>query len=181
MIKQKIILIISLFSLIVFITFYLFYDSKMFGYGLNCDFCKNELPYNLKPYDDPNSSFTIINEDDFELIGKGFQYKETDFKIKKVLAYGYNDTSVVIVCTDSIDTIKYLISYETEYKNERGSIEVSFRGLSVEKFQVVRDQYNWFNVNEDEGQIIEKKRFLSMIGIMISLIFIIWGIFKKKR
>lgn len=37
------------------------------------------------------------------------------------LAYGYNDIYVVVKCTDSLNTINYLTSYETKYKSEKGN------------------------------------------------------------
>ena len=89
------------------------YDSKRFDYGWKCDFCNKKLPYNLvhKFYDDYPQNFVLFDEDDFELVGIGFKYYASNFKIKDFLAYGYNDTSVVLKFTDSLNTIIYLTSY----------------------------------------------------------------------
>ena len=114
-------LILLVVSLVIFVLLYLVYDSKGYEYGLGCDFCKKEMPYGLKPifYSEYPQRFYLLDEDGFELVGIGFRYETTNFKIKDFLAYGYNDTFVLLKCTDSLNNIKYLTSYKTGYKSKK--------------------------------------------------------------
>ena len=159
---------------------YLKYDSKGFEYGLGCNFCSNKLPYNLTPESDRYGSFTLKDEEDFELIGNGFRYKKSSFIIKDFIAYGYNDTSVVVKCTDSLNTIKYLTSYETGYKSKKGNPEISFKDLSNSDFEKVKDKYQWFEVDEEKANTIRFMKFLFIVGALLSLIFIIWRLIKLR-
>ncbi|MBK7341201.1 MAG: hypothetical protein IPJ64_00505 [Saprospiraceae bacterium] len=158
------------------------YDSKRFDYGWKCDFCNKKLPYNLvhKFYDDYPQNFVLFDEDDFELVGIGFKYYASNFKIKDFLAYGYNDTSVVVKFTDSLNTIRYLTSYETKYKSKKGNPEISFKDLSNSDFEKVKDKYNWIVFSHEEAQKVTFKRFLSFIGTLLSLVFIVWRLFKLR-
>jgi hypothetical protein len=83
--------------------------------GWDYNFCSKNLPYNLKTNDN-NKSFTLIDEDGFELIGKGFQFYGSSFTINDILAYGYNDSSVIVKCTDSLDKYRYLNRYRSFLK-----------------------------------------------------------------
>ena len=159
---------------------YLKYDSKGFEYGLGCNFCRNKLPYNLIPESDRYGSFTLKDEEDFELIGTGFGYKKSSFIIKSFLAYGYNDTSVVVKCTDSLNTIRYLTSYETGYKSKNGNPEISFKDLSNSDFEQVKDKYQWFEIDKEKGYALDGNKFLSMLGALLSLVLIIWILFKLR-
>ena len=82
--KRKIGLTLSVISLAIFVLLYLVYDSKGYEYGLGCDFCKKEMPYNLKPifYSEYPQRFYLLDKDGFELVGIGFRYETTGFKIK---------------------------------------------------------------------------------------------------
>ncbi|MBC8643723.1 hypothetical protein H9W95_05735 [Flavobacterium lindanitolerans] len=112
------------------------------------------MPYHLTPYDERDGSrfsFTLKDEDDFELVGTGFRYQTINFEIKNLLAYGYNDTSVIVKCTDSLNTIRYLISFETGYTSKKGNPEISFKDLSINDFQKVKDKYNWFEIEKKKA------------------------------
>ena len=159
---------------------YFKYDSKGYEYGLGCSFCNNTMPYNLKPHDGSNFSFTLKDEDDFELVGKGFRYETTNFKIKDFLTYGNNDTSVIVKCTDSLNTVKYLISYETKYKNKRGNQEISFKDLSINDFERVQANYQWVEIDEGNANTISSNKFLFMLGAWVSLLLIIRNLFKLR-
>lgn len=158
------------------------FDSKRFDYGWKCDFCNKKLPYNLvhKFYDDYPQDFVLFDEDDFELVGIGFRYETTNFKIKNFIAYGYNDTSVVLKCTDSLNTIKYLSSYETRYKSQKDNPEISFKDLSNSDYEQVKEKYNWVVFSHEEAQKVTFKRFLSFLGALLSLILIVWRLFKLR-
>ncbi|MFV0531725.1 MAG: hypothetical protein ACK5MD_09870 [Flavobacteriales bacterium] len=157
------------------------YDSKGFEYGLSCNFCRNNLPYNLIPESDRYGSFTLKDEDDFELIGNGLGYKKSSFIIKDFLAYGYNDTSVVVKCSDSLNNIKYLTSYETGYKSKKGNPEISFKDLSNSDFEQIKDKYQWFEVDKEMYYAIEGYKFLSMLGVLLSLLLLLISLFKLRK
>lgn len=161
---------------------YLKYDSKGYEYGLGCNFCNKKLPYNLVPVSNSEypQRFYLNDDDDFELVGIGFSYRKNSFKIKDFLAYGYNDTSVVVKCTDSLNTIRYLTSYETGYKSKKGNPEISFKDLSNSDFEQVKDKYQWFEIDKEKGYAVDGNKFLSMLGALLSLIFVVWRLFKLR-
>lgn len=169
-------------TLIVCVLLFLKYDSKGYDYGFDCTFCNKKMPYNLEPKFTSNypQRFYLLNEDKFELIGIGFKFYGSSFTIKDFLAYGYNDTSVVVKCTDSLNTIKYLISYETGYKSEKGNPEISFKDLSISDFEQIKDKYQWFEVDEEKANTIRFMKFLFIIGALTSLFFIVKKIFKLR-
>ncbi|MFT6111769.1 MAG: hypothetical protein ACJAXV_000548 [Bacteroidia bacterium] len=168
-------------SFIVCVIFYLKYDSKGYEYGFGCNFCNKKMPYNLKPHNGSEFSFSLKDEDDFELIGKGFKFFSSSFTIKTFLAYGYNDTSVLVKCTDSLNTVKYLISYETKYKNKKGNPEISFKDLSNNDFEQVKSKYKWFEVDKEKGYAVDGNKFLFMLGALFSMFFIIRQLFKLRK
>ncbi|MDT3740866.1 MAG: hypothetical protein RO257_15360 [Candidatus Kapabacteria bacterium] len=160
-------------TFILCVLLFLNYDSKGYDYGLGCTFCDKNLAYNLNPSVDRYYSFTLNDEEDFELIGTGFGYKNSSFIIKDILAYGYNDTSVIVKCTDSLKTIKYLISYETSYKSKKGNPEISFRDLSNNDFAQVKDTYQWIEIDEEKANMIRFIKMLSLLGLIVSLLLLI--------
>jgi len=146
---------------------YLVYD-RGYEYGLGCDFCNKEMPYNLKPifYSEYPQKFYLLDEDGFELVGIGFRY---------------DDTSVLLKCTDNLNNIKYLTSYKTGYKSKKGNPEISFKDLSNSDFEQVKDKYQWVEINKEKGYAIDRNKFLSMLGAVFSLFFIIWRLFKLRN
>lgn len=180
--KKRIWLILPILSLIAFAFLYLVYDSKGFEYGLGCNVCNKQMPYSLKPvfHSGYPQSFYLKDEDDFELVGVGFSYRENSFTIKNLIAYGYNDTSVVVKCTDSLNTIKYLISYATGYKSKKGNPEISFKNLNNSDFEKVKDKYQWFDIDKEKVYAVERNKFLSMLGVFLSLAFVFWRLFRLR-
>jgi hypothetical protein len=179
--KKRIVLIISVVSFIVFVSLYLIYENKGFEYGLGCSFCSKKMPYNLNPHDGSQFSFTLKDEDDLELVGVGFRYETTNFIIKSILAYGYNDTSVVVKCTDSLNTIRYLASYETGYKTKKGNPEISFMNLSEDDFEKIENKYQWFEMDKKMYYAIDRDKFLFILGALLSLVFIVSNLVKREN
>ncbi len=166
---------------IIAISMYLRYDKIGYYIGFGCTFCDKNIPYNLNPSADRYYSFTLNDEDDFELIGTGFGYKNSSFIIKDFLAYGYNDTSVIVKCTDSLNIARYLVSYETAYKSKKGNPEISFKDLSISDFEQIKDKYQWFEVDEEKANTVRFMKFLFIIGALLSLFFIVKKIFKLRN
>lgn len=169
-------------SFFIFLLLYLNYDSKGYHYGLKCNFCNMNLPYglSLKMNSDYPQDFVLLDGDGFELVGSGFRYRQSSFKIKDFLAYGYNDTSVIVKCTDSLNIAKYLVSYETAYKSKKGNPEISFKDLSISDFEQIKDKYQWFEVDEEKANTIRFMKFSFIIGALLSLFFIVKKIFKLR-
>lgn len=169
-------------SIVVFVFLSLKYDRSRYDYGWGCAFCNNSLPFKVKPkftFEYPQS-FTLIDDDNFELIGVGFRYKRSSFKIDDFLGYGYNDTSILVKAADSLGNIKYLTSYETDYKNSKGNAEISFEDVTEKYFQQVKGNYNWTDLREGKAGQVNMKRLISFAGIIISGFFLLWQLFKKK-
>lgn len=162
---------VASFAVCVFL--YLKFDAEGYNNGLDCTFCNKKMPYNLKPHDGFHFSFSLKDEDDYELVGAGFQYERNSFKIKDFLAYGYNDTSVIVQCTDSLNNIKYLISYETGYKSKKGNPEISFKDFKNSNIEQIKTDYQWFVINEEGAINIMRIKFWLLVGSLVSLFFII--------
>lgn len=170
-------------SFIVCVILYLRYDDKGYNYGLGCNFCNKTMLNKLVPKYNSHypQNFVLLDEDGFELVGKGFRYETTNFKIKDFLAYGYNDTSVLVKCTDSLNTIKYLVSYETGYKSKKGNLEISFKDLNNKDFEQVKDKYQWFEIDEEKENTVSFMKFIFMIGALLSLSMLLIKLFKLRK
>ena len=159
----------------VFILLYFIYDSTGYYYGLECSFCNKNLPYGLTPKikSDYPKSFVLLDEDGFELMGIGFRYRQSNFKIKHFLGYGYNDTSVLLKCTDSLNKIKYLVSYETGYKSDKGNPVISFKDIDYDKYSQIKNDYQWIKIDEEKANTIQFMKFIFVVGTLLSLFFIV--------
>lgn len=177
--KKNIWIVLFSISFVLCALLYLKFDRDGYHYGLGCRFCKERIPYYLTPHDGSQFSFTLKDEDDFELVGIGFRYRKSSFTIKNFIAYGYNDTSVVVKCADSLNTIKYLTSYETGYKSKNGNPEISFKDLSDTDFEQVKSKYQWYEVGKEKFYAVERNKFLSMIGALLSLLLLLISLFKS--
>lgn len=160
---------------------YLKYDSKSYYYGFESIFYNRKIPYNLKPRADRYYSFYLLDEDGFELVGKGFRYETTNFIIKDLLAYGYSDTSVIVKCTDSLNNIKYLTSYETGYKSKKGNLEISFEDLRNCDFVQIKNNYQWIDLDIEKRERISLYRTLFFVGAILSVFFLIRKLFNSRR
>lgn len=160
---------------------YLKYDSTGYEYGLNCNFCNKQIPYNLIPQSDRYGSFTLNDEEGFELIGIGFKYKKSSFVIKNFLAYGYIDTSIIVKCTDSLNNLKYLVSYEIRYKNNNGKPIISFKDLENNMYNQIKSNYRWIEINQEKTNTIQFMKFILIIGVTLSLFFSFQKFFQSWR
>ena len=171
--RKHIALIILILLFILNLLLLLKYDKQGYYFGLDCIFCKKDIPFKISPKLDRYSVFSLIDEDGFEIIGKGFRYNRTDFTIKDFSAYGYNDTSIMIKCTDSLNNWKYLVSYKTGYNSKKGNLEISFRDLNTNNFKIEKEKYQWIEIDEEKANNIRFMKFLFIIGAFVSLFFII--------
>ena len=119
----------------------------------------------------------MLDEEGFELVGTGFRYETTNFVVKDFLAYGYNDISVVIKCTDSLKKARYLISYETGYRNNKGNPEISFKDLNSTNFEQIKNNYYWVDMNSENRDKIRLYKNLFFIAALVSLFLVVRKLF----
>lgn len=169
--------------LIVFASLYLKYDKASYYNGKGCMFCNEKLPYSLEPkfYTDYPQRFYLLDADGFELVGVGFRFENTDFTIKGFSAFGYNDTSIMVKCLDSLKSIKYLVSYKTGYKSKKGTEDLSFKSITVNDYEQSKDNYNWVELNEEKANETEKYKWVFMLGSILSFILLILKLVRLKK
>jgi len=182
---MKKVIVFILFGILFFLSvlLYIIYDSKGYYYGIGCGFCNENMPYGLTPkinFDYPQN-FVLLNEDGFELTGGGFRYKKSSFKIKKFLSYGYNDTSIIAKCTDSLDNVKYLVSYETGNKSEKGNPAISFKDIDNSQHIQIKESYQWVDVDEEKANATRVMKFIFLVGAIFSILFIVRKFIKSKH
>ncbi|MDQ7737222.1 hypothetical protein HUK48_07400 [Prevotella corporis] len=159
----------------VLVLLYIIYDRTGYHYGLECSFCNKNMPYGLTPKinSDYPQSFVLLDEDGFELTGSGFRHRQSSFKIKNFLGYGYNDTSVLLKCTDSLNNIKYLVSYEIGYKSDKENPVISFKDINYNEYSQIKNNYQWIKIDEEKANTIQIMKFLFIVGALLSLFFIV--------
>ncbi len=145
------IFIISLFFFPIFSLFiYLTIDTKNFINQSSFYHDKRKMPFGISPvyhYEYPQH-FDLIGDDGFEIIGNGFRYEQCDFTIKRILAYGFNDTSIVVKCSDSLNKIRFLSSFKTGIQSKKGNPEISFREQKHNPFILHNNGYQWYEVDK---------------------------------
>lgn len=145
-------------------------DCRGYEYGLSSCLCSRRLPYNLTPSLDPHSSFFLKNDDDYEVAGIGFRFETTDFVVKNIISYGYNDSTIVLVTTDSLNSVRVLAAYETGYTTHRGYPEISFKELlGYDEFDTA-SQLQWVNVDRDMWYHIYRVKFVLLLGMVLLLV-----------
>lgn len=167
---------------IVSVLLYLYYDRESSSYGSTCLFCEHPLPFGMRAKSGNYAGgLVLVDASDFESVGKGFTYQRAGFKMEDFLAYGYNDTSLIVKCTDSLDNINYLISYKTGYKNEKGYDEISFEKLAIKQFDRIKQKYSWVLLNEEQIKMSAVRKNLVLVGMIISLFFFIGEMINLRK
>jgi hypothetical protein len=167
----------------VLVLLYFRYDNTGYHYGLECSFCNKNMPYGLTPKIkfDYLQSLVLLDEDGFELTGIGFRHRQSSFKIKNFLGYGYNDTSVLLKCTDSLNNIKYLVSYETGFKSDKGNPAISFKDIYNDEYSQIKDNYQWIEIDEEKAITIRFMKFLFIVGGLLTLFFIVRKLLRLRN
>jgi len=138
------------------------------------------MPYDIEPkfiFEYPQR-FVLTDDNNIALIGRGFRYKGTTFKIKSIEGYGYTNGSILVKCTDGLDSIKYLISYETTFKKSSG---ISFKELSEIDFRKIKESYKWTDLDQKKAQQLFRRKLSLFAGALVSLILLLWQLFFKGR
>jgi hypothetical protein len=143
------IFIISLFFFPIFSLFiYLTIDNKNFINQSSFYHHKRKMPFGIYPvnhYEYPQH-FDLIDDDGYEIIGNGFRYEQCDFTIKQIWAYGFNDTSIIVKCSDSLNKIRFLSSFKTGNQSKKGNPEISFREQKHNPCILHNNTYQWYEV-----------------------------------
>lgn len=174
--KIKYIFIVLLSVGLVFsVILYIKQDKNIWAYGLNSHFGKCDMPFGVYPrahWPAIYPNVTLIDADDFEMLGAGFRMLESDFTIEDVLSYGYNDTSIIVKCTDSVQQVHYLVSYVTKYKYKNGNNEIEFRELDSLELKKNEKNYKWYNVGAADIEHAANVRTFCFLGIIA--VFVVW-------
>lgn len=163
--------------------FFLINDKKRVDYGYSSMFFNANIPFQVQPkynHEYPQS-FVLLDSDSFELVGRGFRYEHSSFKIKDFLGYGYNDTSIILMCTDELNNVKYLSSYIKESSSEDESIGISFTDLSENDLKQSIANYDWVDLLDGEIEKITFYRIISCVGVVLSLFLLIWRVARKNN
>jgi hypothetical protein len=154
---------------------YLKYDRKGYFLGIECLVCNGKLPYQLKPEYKKGylGGLKLLDKEGFELVGSGFRFENMNSKILNIISYGYSSNSLIVKCTDSLNTIRYLISYETKYLNDNGSPDISFKSIEYADYEKIKGDFKWLNVDENEVITVQFIKFLFGVGIILLVIFMI--------
>lgn len=181
--RNNFVLLVAAFLMVASSICYLICNNKGYPYGLECTFCIKDLPFGLTPKLNSSfpQSFVLLDNDDYELVGIGFRYSANSFKIKEFLAYGYNDTSVIVKATDSLNVEHYLVSYKTGYKSKKGNHDISFKDLSNNTFEQVKEKYKWIEIDDAAVENIKRMKSLFFIGALLSFYFLLRLIFKFRN
>lgn len=120
------------------------------------------LPYNLHPFVDGHSSFVLKDSSDIEVIGIGFRFVTMTSPIQDIIAYGYNDFSIIVLC-DYCDCKKSFISYIDKYNS------VSFKEISYTQLQ--NNDYHWVNIeNTDYNNFTKMKSWFFILSFFLFLL-----------
>lgn len=157
------------------ILFYIQYEEKGYYYGQGSIFYKKNILYGITPQQktDYPQEFVLLDKDGFELIGKGFRYKQTSFKIEDILGYGYNDTSLMLKCTDSLHNIRFLVSYKTGKEDANKLPTISFKDINSKTYHQIKNTYNWIEIDKEKANTIRVIKLISIVGFIFSLFLII--------
>ena len=170
---------------IIFLTFilgeliYLFlrYDVKGSEYGIKCRFCSQNLPHNIEIEFDKYETFWLL-KDNFYLFCNNLPNWRKDLQVNNFDAYGYNDTSLVVISVDSLGNVRYLITNKRKLKHD--SI-IEFKEISDRAYIKIKKYYKWIELNKEEAsEILSTKSILTDI-IIIILVLVIMNIYKYLK
>lgn len=158
---------VLLFLIIFSLGVYVYADYKGAEKGIKSNLFSVDLPQSLYPFIDSHSSFVLKDSNDMEVIGIGFRYATLTSPIRNILAYGYNKSSIIVLC-DFGDCKKNLISYIDKYNS------VSFREISYEQTQ--NNDYHWVNIkNTDYNNFTKMKSWSFILSMTFLISFITTG------
>lgn len=132
---------------------------------------KKDLPFNMQPmfYSHYPQAFCLLDSTGIPLLYPGltFQNDSTNFGIKEIVEYGYDDTTLVSACVDSSNSIKYFRS--RVYCQQLGP-EIDFFEISIEQYDILRysHKYTWVNVKKS----IDKAYHISVCFFRLLLILV---------
>ncbi len=165
-------------TLVTLVAAYAVLDFISYDYGLSCYDYNKHLPYKLKPTTASNLSFTINDEEGFPVIGIGFKYRTVDFEVCDILSYGYNDTCVIVECSDCTGVKRYLTTAAVPIGDVLEEYPFIFREINSIEKQKSDQQYKWFMISSihDYNFELYKKYvvFAFLLTMMLLVVVIIW-------
>lgn len=171
-------LIIVLLGIIYFIA-----DKQLFYYGKNDLKIYKSLPLEIRPEfrNDFEGGFVLRNRDGFAIAGKDVSVGEigdTAFQydiIDKVLKYGFNNESVVILIKDTAGS-KYYIEY-LEDNTMVSKVDIKVKDISEElDFPIDK----WIDIqNGNHIRFIELCRNYSLFIAIILFFILLYSILKR--
>jgi hypothetical protein len=156
-------------GMLFFILIYIKNDKEGFYYGLGCDFCSCKLPYDVSPEMDNYGGFTLNDNTGFPIIGGGFSFNRSDLKIRNILAYYYDDSSLICKVSDTTGNDKYLSMYV--YKKMNQSV-FGFKEVDKSQIQGLSYKNRWFLLNKEYSDNVYLKKKIAVIGIAVSILLI---------
>lgn len=181
-IKTNIRLIILIILCISSVFAYLYYDSVSYEYGLGSNFSEKRLPFYLQPSYEMNypQKFVLLDGEGDKSVGKGCRFFGSKLLINEIIGYGYNDSSIVIKATDSLNHIKYLVSYIHRVNNNNIPI-IAFKDMDESDFQANKYKYTWTELDENIIEKIRSFTFVSSIGFFTTLFLLIRRLYKAVK
>ena len=165
-VQSKVKKILYCITLILFFSdmgVYLYVDFKGAEKGIKSNLFSISLPNNLYPFVDNHSSFVLKDTNGIEVFGIGFRYADMEFTIQDILAYGYNKSSIIVLCKFS-EYEKLYVSYMNEYAM------IDFREISCEKEQ--NAEYRWVKINNNDYYTYTRiKSWLLLLAIFLVILF----------
>ena len=158
---------------------YLIWDNIGYKYGVGSLSFGTSIPYGVFPV--YSGSFQLAEGDGFYIIGPGFKYREMDFNIYDILGYGYNDSSIVVKCTDSLKNLHYLMTCETEYMLESGIPSLSFQEIPEDVYLKKKKYYKWVVLDDSYVLTITRIKAFSFLGSVVFGFLLLQYWVRKRR
>ena len=143
---------------------FLYSDWSYYKCGYGGFIFKKSLPYGFKPsiyYRYPY--YFSFNRAGIEHAAEGSSLEE--YKIKRILAYGYNDSSIIVKYKDSLDVIRYSVSKECKYAEESN---VNFTNIDNQVENEIKNSYQWYHVDKDLITMLLALKITSVLGMILS-------------
>ncbi len=143
----------------------------------------SKMPYGitLKLIDGTTPSLFLIDEEGYELFGKDFSYYSTPFTCLELLAYAYNESTIVIKYIDNINRDRYVESFESQYLNNNGNRVISFKGITESAFNDIVKDCRLIELDYAKYDLYKRYRLLSFIGFIMSIFCCLRLLFAKKN
>lgn len=172
---QIVCILISLIGVIII-------DSKLFYFGKNEFNSFLKLPFDVKPeywgYNKGQLGFVLTEKEGNTLVAKGVKYWESSLEVSELIRYGFNNTKIVVVVTDSIGHEFYI----DITRNKEGHSNQLFKIRIVPSNEYSVDfSLQWINIKGVSTTTLERLRGILLIFIFFIFISIFLGWWLKNN